>query len=295
MSKIRIGLVGAGPWAEMVYAPTLSSSVDVSFSGVWARRAEAATELAAKFNTQGFADYEAMLEHCDAVAFAVPPDVQAEMAAIAARAGKAVLLEKPVGLTLADAESLVSEINAAGVISQVMLTWRYTNTVRSFIDTVRSADPLGARAHFVTGSCLSGPFATPWRRREGPLVDLGPHVFDTLDASLGPIVRVRAQGNSQRWIGVMLEHESGVCSDVSLCGHSKVSPERSGAEVYTHDGVIEISGVDGVSAISEGAFQRAVAEFASAVQTNTPHPLDVNRGLYLQRLVDTAQRDIANR
>jgi predicted dehydrogenase len=290
--SIAIGLVGAGPWAEMVYAPTLQASKDADFVGIWARRPEAAQALATTFGTVGFGDYDALLERCDAVAFAVPPNVQAVMAARAAIKGKAVLLEKPLGMRLADAEALAKTIAKTGVISQLMLTWRYTNTVRNFIAQVQSISPLGARAHFINASSLHGPFATPWRREQGALVDLGPHVFDTMDAALGKIVNIRAHGAMLRWVGLLLEHETGVCSEVSLCGHSMVSPQRCGAEVYTSAGVHEISQVDGESAISEGAFHRAITEFANAVRTNTPHPLDAQRGLHLAQLVETARLQI---
>jgi predicted dehydrogenase len=289
---ISIGLVGAGPWAEMVYGPTLAASTDVQFVGIWARRPEAADALAAGFGTNGFGDYDALLERCDAVAFAVPPNVQTVMAARAATKGKAVLLEKPLGMRLDDAQALASTIGNNGVISQLMLTWRYTETVRNFISRVQSVTPLGARAHFINASSMHGPFATPWRREQGALVDLGPHVFDTLDAALGKIVSIRAHGELLRWVGVLLEHESGVCSEVSLCGHSMVKPQQSGAQVYTREGVHEISQVDGESAIAEGAFARALTEFANAVRTNTAHPLDAQRGLHLAQLVETARQQI---
>jgi predicted dehydrogenase len=297
-TPLSIGLVGAGPWARMVYAPTIANHPDAMLAGVWARRPEASESIANRYGTQSFARFEELLERCDAVAFAVPPDVQSTMALQASQAGKALLLEKPLGLRFQDAQELAASITATGVVSQLMLTWRYTETVRSFIHQVQTASPqivLGARAHFVTASCLEGEFATPWRKAEGPLIDLGPHVFDTLDAALGRIINVRAHGNLLQWVGVLLEHESGVHSEVSLCGHSRVSPERSGAEVYTKNGVIEIGGVDGISAIDEGAFVRAVSEFAHAVKTNTPHMLDAQRGLHIAGLIEDARQQLTSK
>ncbi|MGW0583280.1 gfo/Idh/MocA family oxidoreductase, partial [Streptomyces sp. NPDC002920] len=37
---MRIGLLGTGPWAQMVYAPVLAAHEDVDFVGVWGRRPE---------------------------------------------------------------------------------------------------------------------------------------------------------------------------------------------------------------------------------------------------------------
>ena len=94
----RIGLVGAGPWGHLFTAPMLTEAPDCVFAGVWARRSEAAHELANAHGVAAFTDLDALFDACDGVTFSVPPGVQAELAARAARAGKAVLLDKPVGL-----------------------------------------------------------------------------------------------------------------------------------------------------------------------------------------------------
>src|SRR3954464_11622279 len=100
MMPVETGLVGAGPWAEQFHAPLLAAGPETRLAGVWARRPEAAQALAARFGVPAFSDYARLLDRCEAVAFAVPPDVQAEMAARAALAGAAVFLDKPLALTL---------------------------------------------------------------------------------------------------------------------------------------------------------------------------------------------------
>jgi predicted dehydrogenase len=40
------------------------------------------------------------------------------------------------------------------------------------------------------------------------------------------------------------------------------------------------------------AFETMVAEFADAVERGTPHELDIERGLHLQRLLDAAETDL---
>ena len=100
---------------------------------VWARRPEAATALADRFGAEAVGSFDELLERCDAVAFAVPPDVQAALAVRAAEAGRHLLLEKPVATTLADAERLAAAVDRAGVRSQVVLTIRYRPEVRAFL------------------------------------------------------------------------------------------------------------------------------------------------------------------
>ena len=91
---LRTGLVGAGPWAEMFHVPMLSAGAGTTLEAVWSRRPEAAQAVAAEVGATPASTFEDLLDRCDAVAFAVPPDVQAELAPRAAAAGKHLILEK---------------------------------------------------------------------------------------------------------------------------------------------------------------------------------------------------------
>jgi predicted dehydrogenase len=83
----KVGLVGAGPWAAMFHAPMISGSPDATLAAVWARRPEAAAEIAQEYGASVAETFDDLLAGCDAVAFAVPPDVQADLAPRAAAAG----------------------------------------------------------------------------------------------------------------------------------------------------------------------------------------------------------------
>lgn len=285
-SPVAVGLVGAGPWARMVHAPLLAGHPRTTLAGVWARRPEAAAELASAHGAPAFERYDEMLERCDAVAFAVPPDVQAEHAATAARAGKALLLDKPVGLDLAQAQALADAVDAAGVLSMVFLTWRYAAATRAFLAEVAAADPppIGGRGTFLSGGLLAGPFTTPWRLRHGALLDVGPHIVDLLDAALGPVVGVRAHGDPHRWVGLLLEHEGGLASEVSLSSHTAVVPPRTGVQIYTRAGALDL---DTAGAFTPDTAATIGNELADMV-AGKPHPLDVHRGVHLQRVVEEA-------
>lgn len=290
--KLRIGLVGAGPWGHMFTGPMLSASDDVTFVGIWARRPDAAALLASTHQVAAYDDLDALFADCDAVTFSVPPDVQAELAAQAARAGKAVLLDKPVGKNVAQAEALAAAIDEAGVVSQVILTNRYFDRMRAFLDEARRFDSYGGRASFFGNGCVPGTyFATPWRLAEGGLLDLGPHVLDALDAALGSIVSIRATGNVQRLVLLECEHDNGRISQAALSANSN---QEGGLMVQVH-------GLDGRVTFDVGALspeqvadefataqRRILSELAAAVASGTPHELDVHRGLHLQRLIDTA-------
>jgi predicted dehydrogenase len=273
----------------MVHAPLLAEHPRTTLAGVWARRPEAAAEVAAPYGAPVFERYEDMLDRCAAVAFAVPPDVQAEHATVAARAGKALLLEKPIGLDLEQAQRLVDAVDDAGVPSMLFLTSRYAAATRAFLAEVKAAEPIGGRGWFISGGHLTGPFTTPWRLRHGALLDVGPHVIDLLDAALGRVMGIRAHGDPLRWVGLLLEHESGLASEASLSSHTAVAPSRCGVDIYTAAGALDL---DTAALLTAETLATIADELADMATTGTSHPLDVHRGLHLQRLIDVAGADI---
>jgi predicted dehydrogenase len=236
---------------------------------------------------------------CEAIAFAVPPDVQAELAVRAARAGLPVLLEKPIALELDHAERLASVIADNGVVSQLVLTSRYRPSMRSFLDQAVTFAASAARGTFLGSGAIAGSyFATPWRMERGGLLDLGPHVLDALDAALGTIVEVRAAGDPLGVVAVTCTHDGGAVSQATLSATTPI--EHSGL-------VVELFGTLGrltfdagkIDADDNGHDARAAmatiaSEFAAAVRDGVPHRLGVERGLYLQRLIDAIDRCLSS-
>ncbi|MGI9008738.1 MAG: Gfo/Idh/MocA family oxidoreductase [Streptosporangiaceae bacterium] len=80
-SPLRVGLAGTGPWAGLAHAPALASADGIEFSAIWGRNAAAAGELAGRYGVTACREFPALLSMVDAVAFALPPDVQAGLAA----------------------------------------------------------------------------------------------------------------------------------------------------------------------------------------------------------------------
>lgn len=290
--SVAVGLVGAGPWAGMVHAPALAAGPGTRLAGVWARRPEASAALAGKHGAPSFGRIEELFDACEAVAFAVPPDVQADLAARAARAGKAVLLEKPLAMDLAGARRAAAAVAEAGVASRMVLTLRYSRAARAFVERARGLDPFGGYGSFVSPVLNGGPFATPWRLEKGALLDLGPHMVDLLDASLGRVAGVRAHGDPLGWLGLTLEHESGAVSQasVSMAGAGDLPPAH--VEVYGRTGHARLDW----SELGDDAFATMVAEFAAAVRGGPgggPEPrLDAAHGLRLQEILAAAEAQL---
>src|SRR5439155_13758261 len=101
-APLRFGLVGTGYWARIAHAPALAATEGIELAAVWGRDPGAAAALAAEHGATSVDDIDALLAAVDGVAFAVPPDVQAPIAAAAARAGKHLMLEKPIAIAEAE-------------------------------------------------------------------------------------------------------------------------------------------------------------------------------------------------
>ena len=110
---MRFGVLGTGFWARDVHAAALAAHPDAELVGVWGRDLAKAKAVGAEFDVAGYADVDELLAQVDAVAIALPPDVQAPLAERAAAAGKHLLLEKPIALDVADADRVVDAVRRA--------------------------------------------------------------------------------------------------------------------------------------------------------------------------------------
>lgn len=289
--QLRVGLIGAGPWANMVHAPGIADHPGTRLTTVWARREEAATELA-KIHCAAVAKTpEDLLDQVDAVAFAVPPSVQAEIALKAAERGKHLILEKPIAGTLADAERLADAVERNGVASLVVLTKRFAPETREQLDQLAEAGGwVGGSARWLTGALLGGPFSnSPWRHERGPLDDIGPHAFDLLDATLGTITDVISANRSEHGLWqIVFQHEGGATSVATMTMTLPLNPGIAEVIVYGEHGhrVLADRGTT-----AQQCFTNLLDDFVAMVDSGTTeHPLDVRRGLHLQRIIDLARR-----
>jgi predicted dehydrogenase len=287
MSAVAVGLVGGGPWAELVHAPMLAAGPETRLAGIWTRRGT--SPLGERYGVPVTGSFNDLIDSCEAVAFAVPPDVQASMATLAAKAGKALLLEKPIALTLAGAAALAAAVERADVVSQVVFTKRYHPRTRDFLAAAADFATLGARSCYVHGAFLGGLFATGWRLEHGALLDLGPHALDLMDAAVGPIESIRAAGDSRRWVELTCTHANGAISQVSLSGSVPLPHAVTTVELYGPEGILSYDTAD---MDHEECWPVVRREFAEAVRSGKPHELDVHRGVAIQRLLAAAECSI---
>jgi len=293
-SPLRFGLAGTGYWARTTHAPALASAEGIEFVAVWGRNPCAARALAAEYGATAYADFDAFLAGVDGVAFSLPPDVQAAMAARAAAAGKHLLLEKPIATSAAAGSALVQAVEAAQVASVVFFTLRFQSDVRAWLAGLTSGHHHWSGADLVwLGSSLTGssPFNTPWRREKGGLWDLGPHAISLLWACLGPVGSVTADAGQADVAHLVLHHRSGATSTVTVSLSASAAAEGFGCYLWGDAGR---SAAPGVTAQPVTQLRVALTELAGNARSGqTAHPCDVRFGQDVVYLLAEAERQLA--
>ncbi|MFC8290694.1 Gfo/Idh/MocA family protein [Streptomyces sp. NPDC057242] len=290
-ARPRIGLLGTGPWAGHTHAPALAGHPDVEFSGVWGRRPEAAEALAAASGTRAYEDVDALFAASDAVALALPPDVQAPLAVRAAAAGCHVLLDKPVATTVAGAREVAGAVEAGGVASVVFCTLRFAEPTASWIEERAAADGwfLG-EAHWLGSLYGSGSTseyaASPWRREKGGLWDVGPHVLSVYLPILGDVTEITAAPGPGDTHHLVLRHATGASSTATLTLSAPPEAAEAALALYGTEGRAEMPRWDG----AVDAFGAAVDALVASARTGVPHPCDARFGLRLTEILTEAER-----
>lgn len=285
---LRTGLVGAGPWARRVHAPAISAHRRFALSGVWTRRPDVARAMCAEYGGRPFRSLDELVAACDVVAFAVPPSVQGELAPDVAAAGRHVVLEKPLAADLAGARTVADAVSAAGVASATVLTLRFDDGVRAWLDALPDG-PAGpdttGTGRWLSGGLLGGPYsASAWRAEHGALLDIGPHVIDLLDAALGPVTGVDYAHHAEPDLWRFgLAHGGGAHSAVTLSLRLPVDPTEF--ELTVH-GAAGRHHLDRRPADGAACYGRLLDELADAVAAGrTRLPADAARGLHVQWVI----------
>jgi predicted dehydrogenase len=294
---MRFGLAGTGYWAKITHAPALASTPGAELVAVWGRNPAAAAALAAEHGATAYEDFGAFLDNVDAVAFAVPPHVQAPLAIRAAEAGKHLLLEKPIALSAANADKLVAVVEEARVSSVVFFTWRFNTEIRAWLTDEQARGGWagegwsgGAAIWLGTSLQEDNPFNTPWRAEKGAIWDLGPHLVGMLWACLGPVTEVTAVPGKADVAHLVLRHSSGTTSTVTA---TQSAPEAAAGVTLFVWGAAGRSLMPAELVDSVAALRTAAAELTgAAAAARVTHPCDVRFGRDITKVLAEAEAQL---
>jgi 1,5-anhydro-D-fructose reductase (1,5-anhydro-D-mannitol-forming) len=138
---VNWGFVGASQWAARYLIPAVRAVEDASAVGVFSSSAERGERFAAAAGLdRAYASLEELLADpgIDAVYVGTTNDLHAERSIAAARAGKHVLCEKPLALSLAEAAAMIAACEEAGVVLATNHHLRGAPTLRAMRERVEA-------------------------------------------------------------------------------------------------------------------------------------------------------------
>lgn len=251
MKQIRYGLVGCG-FISNVHAEALATVPGAVVAACCSPDEDMRRAFCEKHRIPGFADHRAMLKdgNIDAVIIGVPNFLHAQIALDAAAAGKHVVCEKPLALTLEEAERMIEACRKAGVLlcyaEELCFVPKYERARE-----LSNAGAIGRvyRVHQVEKH--AGPYSEwffdPARAGGGILMDMGCHSIEFARAFLGkpPVRAVTA------WMDTVLHRErTRMEDDVVLLlefeGGASALLESSWALLGGMDSITHILGTEGV-------------------------------------------------
>jgi predicted dehydrogenase len=278
----------------MAHGPGLLTAEDVELVGVWGRSRENAVALATRLDVAAYDDVETLLGDVDAVAFAVPPEVQGELALMAARTGKHLLLDKPVAMAPSTARAVRDAASSSGVASVVFFTDRFVDASRTWLRHVQETDGWrgGWFRSFSSLQQEDNPFgSSPWRWKHGALWDIGPHALSTLTAALGPVTSLTAVGGEGDLVTLVMRHQSGATSTASLTAFAPPATAGFEAAVWGETGVSRMP--ERTDGPPSEPLAMAAEELVTSAVSGAPHEVGLDLGVRIVELLADAQGQIA--
>jgi len=200
--KIGFAIVGCGVIAPM-HEKAIRAQPDAELIAVMDIDPEIAKQRGAEFGVPFYTDLDALFARDDVqvVDVCVPSGLHAEIGVKAALAGKHVICEKPIDITLAAADRLTAACKEAGVKLQVISQHRFSNAMQQLKEAVDA----GKFGRLVMGNASifwyraqsyydSGGWRGTWELDGGgALMNQGVHWVDQLRWIMGPVKSVSAK------------------------------------------------------------------------------------------------------
>jgi len=308
MAQIGIGLIGVGKHG-LRYAHHLRDDVPgVRLVGIARRQPEVARSQAAEFGCRAYGDYRELITAPDveAVVVVVPPSLHAEIVEAAAVARRAVLLEKPAAVGIAQGLRMLRAVRAAGIPLMVAQTLRYNSVVRA---VMQAREQIG-RLHALRISQRFEPSRPGWIDDPaisggGITLHTGVHSFDLarvlsgleadrVSCEMAAVGTARTEDNFSALVRL-----GGGTVLASVAG-SRATASRSGAiEVAGEHGILIADHVLNTAQLVHGSrvdvlpvappvptVREVLRDFAAALRQSAPMPIPLEEGLRAVAMVD---------
>ncbi len=327
MKQLRWGIAGFGWVAQDFAAPAIVNSNNGVLAAVYDTSTRARERASSAFpNASVEFDFGRFLEAVDAVYVATPNHAHREVVEAAARAGVAVLCEKPMAATLEDASAMVAACARANVLYATAFDQRFHPAHLHAASIVRDGTLGRIFAIRIAYCCwLDSNFQDDnWRIDRtraggGALIDLAPHGLDLASCLLGErLIEIASLGQTrvqdyavEDGAMIIARSESGVLVQLHVAYNCpETFPRRrlevlgTRAQIVARDTMGQTPGgtltmTDAatgdstaieVSGADRSPFLNQMEAFADACLTGRPLPHQPSQDLHIMGLVARAQR-----
>lgn len=244
---LRWGVLGVAKIAVKHVIPAILEAPNSELYAIASRDEVKAAEAAERFGCKAIVGYERLLadEQIDAVYIPLPNAMHMEWTIAAARAGKHVLCEKPLGLNTAECERMIEVCRQHNVLLMEAFMYRYSEKTRKTLEII-ATDVLGKLTHI--SSSFRFPLTDPTNNRfyaqgGGSLYDVGCYPINFINMITGtdPIevhgVRTDGHGVDVSFAAV-LKYEDGLTATM-YSGFNSIATQRN--EICGTDGVLLVN------------------------------------------------------
>lgn len=257
---VRIGIIGTGSIATHAHLPAYRAIPEVEIVALCDASREAVERAGEQFGVaHRYTDYADLLARADidAVDICTPNHVRSGPAIAACEAGKHVLVQKPMALTVAEATSMIEAARRGGVQLGVIYMRRF-HARYQLVKRLLDAGLVGRVTAIRERTGHNGGLRLPeesWRRSFATIAGawslLGIHSADLFRWYGGPVRRIAAIGKTlvspmegDDNFSAVLEFSSGVVGTLESCYN--MIPGDNILEVYGDRGTISLSTNAGV-------------------------------------------------
>ena len=138
-APLRVGIVGVGGVARH-HHQVLSAEDGVQIAGITDVDPTRLDIRSREWGVRAFADLETLLPHVDAVFVCTPPAHHRECTVQAADRGKHVFCEKPISLSLEDADAMIAACDRSGVVLQIGTNFHFHPAYRAMWRLLRDGE-----------------------------------------------------------------------------------------------------------------------------------------------------------
>jgi predicted dehydrogenase len=269
-------VIGSGGIARRRTIPEgLMASTHAELRAVYDIDPKVNAEVSRQFQVSAAESLEGLLSmELDAVYIATPAFQHCSQVLAAVRAGKHILCEKPLGMSVTEAEAMIAACREHKVQLGTAFMMRFHSqhqAAKKMIEEGQLGRPVYARAQL---SCWYPPIPGAWRQNRalgggGALMDMGGHCLDLLELFFGPVTRVSCclrnlvqAYETEDAAVVLFEFANGALGTVDTCFCVQDASSQNVLELYGSRGSILAKGTIGQG--SQGEMKAYLSPDAAA-------------------------------